>query len=370
MNRRQYWTYINERLRMNEFYVYMYLREDGTPYYVGKGKDKRAFSGSRNLNKPSEDRIVFPYTNLTEEESFQKEIELIAKYGRKDIGTGILRNLTDGGEGASGAKRTPEQVERLRLSLMGKKRTAEQKLRMKQACQMTPERRQKLIEAAKKMSPESREARRQGFINMPEETRTRMIEKLRQANLGKKASAETKAKMSLASKKSMTPERIEKMKLIGQKCMTPEKIEKMRQINLGRKHTDETRKKISERQIGRKQSPEHVEKNRQKTLGRKHSAETKAKMSQAHKKRLSESAKKEITPETRAKIRQAHLGRKHSLKSIENMKLAQRLPETIEKKSKALKGKKLSSETRAKMSLAQRKRWNKQSTGLDNFLSD
>jgi hypothetical protein len=88
---------------MNEFYVYLYLREDGTPYYVGKGKGKRAFSKNRTINIPEDKtRIVFHSENLTEDEAFTLEKELIAKYGRKDNGTGILRNLTDGGEGSSG----------------------------------------------------------------------------------------------------------------------------------------------------------------------------------------------------------------------------------------------------------------------------
>jgi len=99
---------------MNEFYVYMYLREDGTPYYVGKGTKRRAFSKTRTINRPSKDRIVFPYTNLTEEDAFQKEIELIAKYGRKNNSTGILRNRTDGGEGTRGRVITPELREKLR----------------------------------------------------------------------------------------------------------------------------------------------------------------------------------------------------------------------------------------------------------------
>ncbi len=92
---------------MNNFYVYAYLREDGTPYYIGKGKERRAWEQHRQNGKgvhtPNDyKRIVLLYENLVESEALKKEIELIAQHGRQDLGTGILKNKTDGGEGSSG----------------------------------------------------------------------------------------------------------------------------------------------------------------------------------------------------------------------------------------------------------------------------
>jgi hypothetical protein len=91
------------------FYVYAYLREDGTPYYIGKGKNRRAWSTQRTVIRPKNIKnIIILYHSLTESESFELEKKYILKYGRKDIGTGILRNLSDGGDGASGRNLTPE----------------------------------------------------------------------------------------------------------------------------------------------------------------------------------------------------------------------------------------------------------------------
>lgn len=93
------------------YYVYMYLREDSTPYYVGKGKGNR-YKEKHTVSIPSFDRIVIVKDSLTDQEAIALEKELIKFYGRKDIGTGILRNLTDGGEGSN-----PGPESRKRMSI-------------------------------------------------------------------------------------------------------------------------------------------------------------------------------------------------------------------------------------------------------------
>src|SRR5271157_215308 len=88
-----------------DFYTYLWLREDGTPYYVGKGTKKRAFSthvvGNHTNKPPSKDHIILQKWP-SEELAFEGEKLLIDYYGRIDLGTGCLRNMTDGGEGTSG----------------------------------------------------------------------------------------------------------------------------------------------------------------------------------------------------------------------------------------------------------------------------
>lgn len=90
----------------NGFYVYAYLRQDNTPYYIGKGFGIRAWNKhDKGINPPKDTtKIVILEHNLSDVGALAIERRMIKWYGRKDLITGILHNKTDGGDGSVGFK--------------------------------------------------------------------------------------------------------------------------------------------------------------------------------------------------------------------------------------------------------------------------
>lgn len=154
-----------------EFYSYLWLREDGTPYYAGKGSGRRAYRGHRHrgLQPPRDVSLILVFSHSSEAEAFESEKAFIRWFGRKDSGTGCLINHTDGGDQPPSAK--------------GRKRSVEFVQQMRER-------------APTIQTPESKEKNRLAHLGRRHttESKTRQSEKMK----GRLKSAETKAKMSLA----------------------------------------------------------------------------------------------------------------------------------------------------------------------------
>jgi hypothetical protein len=126
---------------MDNFVVYAYCREDGTFYYIGKGRPRRPYGKRKwGINPPKDkDRILILHSGLAETIALDYEEKLILFYGRKDLGTGLLRNMTNGGEGVSGwipnegwRKKKKESMTGESNPFYGKTHTEEQILKIKE----------------------------------------------------------------------------------------------------------------------------------------------------------------------------------------------------------------------------------------------
>jgi hypothetical protein len=163
------------------YYTYAYLREDKTPYYIGKGKGNRIYSNSRRtFSRPKDiSRIIFLKKNLTEEEAFRHEIYMIAVLGRKDLGTGILHNKTNGGDGTSGRIATEEAKRKMSEANKGKPSS-------RKGIPRTEETRKKLSEAHKGKTLSEEHKRKISEGNKGKKRREGTGKKISEALKGKK----------------------------------------------------------------------------------------------------------------------------------------------------------------------------------------
>jgi len=205
------------------YYTYAYLREDKTPYYIGKGKGDRIYSTNRIIKPPKDkSRIIFLKKNLTEEEAFRHEIYMIDVFGRKDLGTGILYNMTDGGEGSSGWVPSEETRKKLSERQKGEKnhnygKTASEETKIKMSVS------------------------RKGKTHS-EESKIKMSE----AHKGKIISEESKKRMSVANKGKILSEETKIKMSAAKKNISEETRRKISETSKGRIHSEETKRKISD----------------------------------------------------------------------------------------------------------------------------
>jgi len=112
-------------------YVYQHIRLDKNEvFYVGIGSDSKNKRAYNSINRTEFWKTIFDKTeikveiikeNISWDDACKLEKQLIKKYGRKDLGLGTLVNLTDGGDGANGCKRSDEHKKILSERMKGKK---------------------------------------------------------------------------------------------------------------------------------------------------------------------------------------------------------------------------------------------------------
>jgi hypothetical protein len=95
------------------YYTYAYLREDKTPYYIGKGTGNRAYvthkrKNGQDLKPKNKDQIIILKHFDIEEQAYIHEKYMIFLYGLK-INGGLLINLTLGGDGGGRFKYSSEE---------------------------------------------------------------------------------------------------------------------------------------------------------------------------------------------------------------------------------------------------------------------
>jgi hypothetical protein len=168
------------------YYTYAYLREDKTPYYIGRGKHHSSYKYHRMSQKhtcgiPPQERRLILKDNLSKEQAIKHEEYMISLFGLVWDKTGVLRNHVKDSRGGSNKGRKLSEETKKRMSLAMKKR-------WDSGIYDNDEYRNKISESNRK-NPRVK--------NHSEETK----EKQRKASTGRLQSDETKKKRSESIKK-------------------------------------------------------------------------------------------------------------------------------------------------------------------------
>ena len=188
------------------FYVYKITYQNGKPFYIGKGQNCRykshflynkkfeLYRFIRKKLKTQSLRIVIIKDNLTEEKAFDLEKKFIKKYGRKDIGTGVLYNRTSGGQGEAGriySKETKRKISKGRIGednpFYGGHHSIESRKRISDGQRGRMQSEETIRKRVKKLKGQKRSL----------ETKNKMSE----SHKGKKKSEETRRNMSKSAKR-------------------------------------------------------------------------------------------------------------------------------------------------------------------------
>lgn len=176
-----------------DYYTYAYFDENNIPYYIGKGKGNRAWDKNHSVKIPTNDKIILLKKNISEEEAYRHEIYMIYVLGRKNKGTGILENKTDGGYSPP---KFISHTEETKNKMRNRRHSEETKKKIGEKSKGRPCKEEVKIKLSQMWSGRK----------LSENTK----HKLSEAHRGKKLSEETKRKMSEA-KKQMSEETKRKM---------------------------------------------------------------------------------------------------------------------------------------------------------------
>lgn len=307
-------------LPRSDYYVYGLLRENGTIFYIGKGRRNRWLDHEKYAHKKNSHKnaIIIQITNrgltlqkykiaenLTATEALDIEVALILLIGRKPYGP--LVNMTAGGDGlvdpspearknmgAAQRRRAPhppEVIEKMRLMRTGKRQSPETIEKRRAAAigrHHTTETRALLSQKAKgrKWSPETLERARANRKPRPKRGPMPMEQRKKLSAAILALPPEVKAATAEARRKAYTPAvgaKISATKKANPHIPTPEQRLALSKKLTGKKRSDETRKRMSEAALVR--SPEHLEKIRQALTGKKRSGVALENMRAASKRR-------------------------------------------------------------------------------------